>query len=68
LNEKKEFLFFFEILNRFYFDKRYSSGSDPSHAAAKCICRRSYLSRILYSGIIFNNCFKYFEFGFIAAQ
>jgi hypothetical protein len=51
-----------------YFDKRNSSGSGPSHAAAKCIGRRSYLSRILYSGVIFNNCFKYFEFGLIAAQ
>ena len=51
-----------------YLDKRYSNGSDPSQAAAKCIGRRSYLSLILGSDTMVSNCFRYLEFGLMAAQ
>ena len=39
-----------------YFDIRYSNGSDPSHATAKCMGRRSDLSLILNSETMVSNC------------
>ena len=65
-NEEMEWKIF--TLSLSYRDRRYSRGAGPSQAAAKWIGRRSYLSRMLYSGMTESSCFKYFGLGLIAAQ